>query len=118
MIGDINKFSSLVLKTMRYVTYEDNNKGKNLGICNVGSPSFTIIEDILYVEGLKSNLLSISQLCNKDFKIKFTKDEFLIEDEATYEVKLMGKGINNIFMISIDDFSFKIKCLMVSNNDL
>lgn len=29
----------------------------------------------------------------------------------------MGKRINNIFMISLNDLSLKIKCLMVSNND-
>ena len=79
MTGDINKFSNLALKAKGYVTYGDNNKGRILGIGKVGAPPFTSIEDVLYVEGLKHNLLSISQLCDKGFKIKFTKDEFLIK---------------------------------------
>ncbi|KAK2369267.1 putative mitochondrial protein [Trifolium repens] len=69
------------------------------------------------LKGLKYNLLSISQLCDKGFKIKFTKDECLIEDEANHEVKLIGKRINNIFMIFLDDSSLKVKCLMANNND-
>lgn len=62
MTGDINKFSSLALKDNGYVTYGDNNKGKKLGIVKVGSPTFIIIKYVVYVEGLKHNLLSISQL--------------------------------------------------------
>src|ERR1044072_6647876 len=117
MTGDINKFSNLILKAKGYVTYGDNNKGKIIGIGKVGAPPFTSIEDVLYVEGLKHNLLSNSQLCDKCFKIKFTKDECLIEDEATHEVKLKGKRVNNIFMISLDDLSLKVKCLMANNNE-
>jgi hypothetical protein len=117
MTEDISKFSNLVLKAKGYVTYGDNNKEKILGIGKVEAPPFTSIEDVLYVEGLKYNLLSISQLCDKGFKIKFTKDECLIEDEANHEVKLIGKRINNIFMISLDDSSLKVKCLLANNND-
>ena len=32
------------------------------------------IKNVLYVNGLKHNLLSISQLCNKGFKIEFNKN--------------------------------------------
>ena len=91
MTENISKFSNLVLKSKSYVTYGDKNKRKILGIGKVGAPPFTSIEDILYVEKLKYNLLSINQLCDKGFKIKFTKDECLIEDEANHEVKLIGK---------------------------
>jgi len=117
MTGDVHKFSDLVLKAKGYVTYGDNNKGRILGIGKVGAPNFISIEDVLYVEGLKHNLLSISQLCDKGFKIRFTKDECLIEDEVTQEVMLIGKRINNIFMISLDDVSLKVKCLVANNND-
>ena len=117
MTRDIDKFSHLTLKAKGYVTYGDNNKGKILGIGKVGGPPFTSIEDVLYVEGLKHNVLSISQLCDKGFKIKFTKDECLIEDEVTHEAKLKGKRVNNIFMISLNDLSLKVKCLMANNND-
>ncbi|CAJ2637485.1 unnamed protein product [Trifolium pratense] len=110
-------FMLLVKRAKGYVTYGDNNKGKILCIGKVGAPPFTSIEDVLYVEGLKYNLLSISQLCDKGFKIKFTKDECLIEDETNNVVKLIGKRINNIFMISLDDSSLKVKCLMANNND-
>lgn len=65
MIGDKTKLSSISLKLKGYVTYEDNNKGRVIGIGKDGTPKFTTIDDVLYVEGLKYNLLSISQLCDK-----------------------------------------------------
>ena len=117
MTGDVHKFSDLMLKAKGYFIYGDNNKGRILGIGKVGAPNFISIEDVLYIEGLKHNLLSISQLCDKGFKIRFTKDECLIEDEVTQEVMLIGKRFNNIFMISLDDVSLKVKCLVANNND-
>ena len=117
MTGDINKFSSLSLKAKGYVTYGDDNKGKILGVGTVGAPPFTIIEDVLFVEGLKHNLLSISQLCDKGFRINFTKDECLIEHEVTHDILLKGKRFNNIFMISFDNPSLNVKCLMANNNE-
>lgn len=50
MTGEINKISNLVLKANGYVTYEDNIKGRILGIGKVGAPPFTFIKDVLYVE--------------------------------------------------------------------
>ena len=112
MTGDLNKFSHLTLKAKGYVTYGDNNKGRILGVGIIGSPPSTTIEDVLFVEGLKHSLLSISQLCDRGFKVNFTKDECLIENEVTHEVMLKGKRVNNIFQISLDNLSLNVRCLL------
>nr|XP_027188425.1 uncharacterized protein LOC113785764 [Cicer arietinum] len=65
MTDDKIKFSALTLESKGYVVYGDNNKGKIIGIGKVGTTHSPSIEDVLYVEGLKHNLISISQLCNK-----------------------------------------------------
>ena len=74
MMGDKTKFVSLKAKEGGYVTYRDNNKGKILGIGNVCNSLTTFIENDLFVDGLKHNLLHISQLCDKGYKIVFNKD--------------------------------------------
>ena len=53
------------------VTFGDNGKGKIIGINSIGITPPTCIENILFVDGLKHNLLSISQLCDKDYKVIF-----------------------------------------------
>ena len=62
---------SLKAKEGGFVIYGDNNKGRILGVGNIGNSLTISKENVLYVEGLKHNLLSISQLCDKGFKIVF-----------------------------------------------
>ncbi|XP_073220860.1 uncharacterized protein [Cicer arietinum] len=68
MTGDKSKFLSLTLKEGGFVKYGDNNKGKISGVGDIGNESTAVIKNVLYVEGLKHNLLSISQLCDKGFQ--------------------------------------------------
>lgn len=112
MTGDKSKFSSFTLEYKGFVTYVDSNKGKVISIGKVGTPPFTTIDDVLYIEGLKQNLLSISQLCEKGLKINFNKEECIIKDEITHEIKIMRKRIKNILMISL-----KLKFLVVNKNN-
>lgn len=69
------------------------------------------------MDGLKHNLLSISQLCDIGLKINFNKDACIIEEETLHEIKLIGKRVDNILMIPMDDLSLKIKCIEGNNNN-
>lgn len=68
---------------------------------------------MIYVVGLKHNLLNISQLCDKGLKFNFNKDSCIIKDEMTHETELVGKRINIIFKIFLDDLSLRLKCLVL-----
>ena len=72
MTWDINNFASL----SRYheggtVTFGDDSKGKIINIGNVKIGSSPLIENVILVNSLKHNLLSISQLCDRDFNVVF-----------------------------------------------
>jgi len=60
MTGDKTKFAKLELKEEGIVTYGDNNKGRILGNGVIGNGSSFNIKNVLLVEGLKHNLISIS----------------------------------------------------------
>ena len=60
MIGDKTKFVNLFLKKEGHVTYGDNNKGKILRRGTIGGKNTFLIRDVLFMEGLKHSLLSIS----------------------------------------------------------
>ncbi|XP_017442817.1 uncharacterized protein LOC108347874 [Vigna angularis] len=68
MTRDPTRFISLSYKTSCCVTYGDNNKDKVVGIGKIQTLSSYIIENVLLVDGLKHNLLSINQLCDKGLK--------------------------------------------------
>ena len=63
MTEDKSKFSFLTKKNGGYVTFGDNAKGKIIGQGNIGNDTSSLIENVL-VDGIKHNLLSISQLCD------------------------------------------------------
>nr|KYP55380.1 hypothetical protein KK1_001592 [Cajanus cajan] len=116
MTVDKNKFITLQEKESGGVTYGDNNKGKILGSGTTGNNSNTLIEDILYVEGLKYNLLSISQLfCDKNYNVFFNNECCMISDKNNNETLFVGKRNNNIYILYLDHTSSNISC--ISSND-
>ena len=52
-------------------TFGDNAKWRIIGQGNIGNDTFSLIESVLLVDDLKHSLLSISQLCDKGFKVIF-----------------------------------------------
>ena len=77
------------------VTFSDNVKGKVIDKGKVRKPPNYVINDVQYIEGLKYNLLSISQFCDKGNQVIFNTNKFLVIN------KLVGKRINNIYLIDL-----------------
>ncbi|CAH9114878.1 unnamed protein product [Cuscuta europaea] len=58
-----------------------------------------IIDDVSYVKGLKFNLLSASQFCDKGYTVEFTKDFCYVKHETTKEVVLTASRKKNIYVV-------------------
>ena len=71
MTGDKKQFNKLDAKNGDHITFGDNAKGKIIGIEKIGNPHSLYIHHVLLVDGLKHNLLSISQLCDMGNKVTF-----------------------------------------------
>ena len=89
MTGDASQLINLKLKPAGYVTCGDNNRGRILGVGDIGGEDKMIIKDVLLVDGLKHSLLSISQLCDKGYKITFEPNRCLITDSKSTETVLV-----------------------------
>ena len=68
---------------------------------NVSKVSSTLIENVCLVEKLKYNLISISQLCDKDYKIIFDKTRCVIENACDSKILFVGNGCGNVYTIDI-----------------
>src|SRR5436853_7473638 len=101
MTGKSKMLSSLQHKDGGLVTFDDNNKCKVIAIGNVGQGENPLIENVLLVDGLKHNLLSISQLCDKGYKVLFDKDACHLYDLNMTNVIAKGCRKSNIYMINI-----------------
>ena len=60
MTREHSLLSTLKSKDDETITFGDNGKGKIVGIGNIGNPEDPSIENVLLVDGLKNNLISIS----------------------------------------------------------
>jgi len=105
MTGYKAKFVNLLLKQEGHVTYIDNNKEKILGRGTIGDKNTYLIHDVLFVEELKHSLLSISQLCDKGYQITFKSKTCEIRLPKSQEVLLIGKRINNVYLLNISHFA-------------
>ena len=83
MTGDKKKFSLLVEKDGGHVVFGGNNKGQIIGSGKVGKFASNSIDNVLLVDGLHHNLLSISQLCDKGHKIVFESNSCQILNKET-----------------------------------
>ncbi|KAL6321517.1 hypothetical protein AAG906_019697 [Vitis piasezkii] len=105
MIGDESKFAFLTKRKGGYVTFGDNAKGRIIGQGNIGNGTSSLIESVLLVDGLKHNLLSISQLCDKGFKVIFEASHCIIKDIQNDKTIFMGHRCENSSMgkLQIED---------------
>ena len=68
MTGDRSRFSSIENYDGGDVSFGDNSKAQIIGKGCVKGDQMPNLSDVFLVEGLKHNLLSISQLCDKGNK--------------------------------------------------
>ena len=64
MTGNKGLFKTLFEGKIGTVTFGDGSKSVIKGIGTVDIPGLPVFEDVWYVDGLKANLLSISQICD------------------------------------------------------
>ena len=81
--------------------FGDNNSEKTRGYGTVGNEMITV-NKVAYVEGLKHNLLSISQLCDKGHQVIFYNKECQVRDLSSNELKLTGIK-KNVYMVNLDE---------------
>ena len=80
MTSNKGLFKTLFVGKIGTVTFGDGSKSVIKGIGTMDIPELPVFEDVWYVDGLKANLLSISQICDNGLNILFTKYECEILD--------------------------------------
>ena len=103
MIVDKRKFLSLEeRKNEGFVAFEDNRKSLIKDLGKIGKPNSTRIENVYYVKGLKNNLLSISQLCDNGYEVKFGPNACLIKETSTRKILFSGVRERNLYRICLE----------------
>ena len=111
------QFISLKVKVGGMVTFGDNAKEKVIRIRKVPISSFSCIENVLLVDGLKHNLLSISQLCDKNFNVSFKSSICSVACSITNDIIFNGYRNENVYVVDLDNINISKQQCLVTNND-
>ena len=77
MTEDRSLFKVFESKKCGNVTFGNGSKSQIKEKRIISLPGLLDIANVLYVEGLRANLLSISQICDQDFMVVFSKESAL-----------------------------------------
>ena len=118
MTGDPSQFIKLKSKSSGKVTFGDDNKVKTVGVGDIGKNGQTFVHNILLVDNLSYNLLSVSQLCDRNLFVLFKSHEYLILD-SKFNIIFKEKRVNDIYVVILENIdSFIPKCLKTADEDL
>ncbi|XP_056859992.1 uncharacterized protein LOC130508478 [Raphanus sativus] len=80
------------------VTFGDGGQGKIRGVGRTERADLPSLINVYYVEGLKANLISVSQLCDEGLEVIFNKIECRAVDEKGNIVLQGVRSGNNCYM--------------------
>ncbi|WVZ84221.1 hypothetical protein U9M48_031275 [Paspalum notatum var. saurae] len=94
MTGHRKWFSSLnPVSTKEYITFGDNGQGKVLDIGSISLSAKLCLREVAFVQNLGFNLVSISQLLDEGFEVRFKKGACCVLDaEETLVCSLLPFG--------------------------
>jgi len=119
MTGEKSNFLSLTASDGGSVAFENGKSGTIVGIGKICESLSYSIDNVYLVDGLQHNLLSVSQLCDKDNLVVFSRKQCLVMNINTRDVVLTGKRRKNVYKVSILSLSQNnLTCLSAINDDV
>ncbi|WVZ51809.1 hypothetical protein U9M48_002919 [Paspalum notatum var. saurae] len=105
MTGHHKWFSSLnPMSTKEYITFGDNGQGKVMGVGSVSLSAKLSLREVAFVRNLGFNLVSVSQLLDEGFEVRFKKGACCVLDaEETLVCSLLPFG--RVFRVDLTSVS-------------
>ena len=98
-----------------YVSYGGGAKGKIIGKGTLNVDNLPSLHNVYHVDGLKANLISISQLCDDDLYVKFNKQSCEVFNKDNSCVLTALRSSDNCYKINEPQSCFSAK---ISETDL
>jgi len=119
MTGEKSNFLSFTASDGGSVAFGNCKSGTIVGIGKIGESLPHSIGNVYLVDGLQHNLLSVSQLCDKDNLVMFSPTRCLVVNMNTGDVVLRGKRHKNVYKVCISSLSQNnLTCLSALNDDV
>lgn len=114
MTGEKIYLEELKTYSNSYINFDNGVRGRIKGICKLVSPGFPCLDVVLLVEGLTTNLISISQLCDYGLNVSYKKSKCIVS-RKDQEVLMNGSRSKDNCYMWISQPSSKIKSMVMRN---
>ena len=112
MTGDQSLLTKFEERAGPGVTFGDDSRGYTLGYGLIEKEN-VIIEKVALVDGLKHNLLSISQLCDNGNKVYFSQEACFIANKQSGDILLTGNRKGNVYVADFNSSKLdSLTCLL------
>ena len=82
------------------VIFKDNARGKIVGPGALIFPGLSRLKDVVLVEGLIVNLISVSQLYDDGLHVRFTKEKCMIFDQNQYQIMEGRRSSDSCYVLT------------------
>ena len=103
MSGEEQLFNNVTKQDLGSVTFGDNSRVRVVGIGSVSFVGTMQVEQVLLVDGLKHNLLSISQLCDEGNIVTFEHDKCIIKSPETKKMRFVAQRRKNMYVLQLKE---------------
>ena len=120
MTGYVKMFTSLDedVGDYEHVTFGDNSKGKVVGLGKVAITKDLSISNVLLVESVSFNLLSIAQLCDLGLICTFSDQEVVVTCKENKSLIFKGFRHGNIYLVDFSSNDVSLATCLFSNNSM
>lgn len=109
----------------RYQSHQRSSVGfgggaptKITGKSTLNVPGLPKINNVLLGDGLLANLLSISQLCDSDLKVKFSHNAYIVFDDEGSCVMIRNRSSNNCYLLKPNAATTMVTCFLTKVEEL
>ncbi len=100
MTGEKSMFSSLQLNhDAQEIVFGDSGKGEVVGVGKIPISNDQSISNVLLVDSLSYNLLSVSQLCEMGYNCPFTNEGVQILRREDSSIAFMGRLKGKLYLV-------------------
>ena len=103
MSGEEQLFNNVTKQDLGSVTFGDNSRARAVGIGSIDFAGTIQVEQVLLIDGLKHNLLSISQLCDEGNIITFEHDKCIIRSPESKETRFIAQRRKNMYLLQLKE---------------
>jgi len=120
MTGERSMFSSYTPKmdSNENILFGDNSKGDVIGLGKVALTLKHSITNVLHVDSLGYNLLSVSQLCEMGFNCLFTDKGVEVSRREDSSIVFTGQLKNKLYLVNFNKSKANLKICLVAKSSM